>query len=306
MGRSADLTTSLGPIELRTPLVAASGTVGSVVELKGVADLTQYGAAVAKSVSEEPWPGRKTPRMAPVGLGMLNSIGIQNPGIDAWVAEIGPQITDIEVPLWGSAVGKTAAEFGRVAARLEEAGVAAVEVNLSCPNIEGHSIFALDPIATSDVVAAVRDSVSLPIGAKLSPNAEDIVTIADAARASGADWLTLTNTVWGAGIDVSSRRPMLSGLIGGYSGPGLKPIALRCVLEVHNAFPDIPIVGCGGVNSGSDVIEYLLGGASAVCIGTAHFDRPGIASDIVSEIRKLMRKEGVDSISDYIGAYEPW
>lgn len=306
MAQAIDLTTTLGPLALRTPLIGAAGTVGSVVDFEGVADLTAYGAAVAKSVSEEPWEGRPAPRVAAAGSGMLNSIGIQNPGIDAWVEETGRRIADLEVPVWGSAVGKTAAEFGRVAGKLEAAGVQAVEVNLSCPNLDGHKMFALDPEATAEVVAAVRQAVEIPIGAKLSPNSEDIAAIASAAVGAGADWLVLTNTVWGARIDVHSRRPLLSGVVGGYSGPPLKPIALRCVLETRDALPAVPIVGCGGVTSGEDVVEYLLAGASAVCVGTAHFDRPRAASRILRQLATFMQADGVDSLGGYIGRVRLW
>jgi dihydroorotate dehydrogenase (NAD+) catalytic subunit len=301
-----DLSTALGPLELRTPLIGAAGTVGSVVDFSGVADLSAYGAAVAKSVSEDPWKGRPAPRVAPSGLGMLNSIGIQNPGIDAWIEEVGPHLAELPVPVWGSAVGRTAGEFARVAAKLEAVGVQAIEINLSCPNLEGHGMFALDPGATREVVASVRRAVCLPIGAKLSPNAEDITAIGSAAVEAGADWLVLTNTVWGAGIDVRTRRPLLSGLIGGYSGPPLKPIALRCVLETRRSLPDTPIVGCGGVTHGEDVIEFLLAGASAVCVGTAHLDRPRTASTLLREVESFMREQGVTSLRDYIGKVEPW
>lgn len=301
-----DLTTTLGPLELRTPLIGAAGTVGSVVDFSGVADLSMYGAAVAKSVSEDPWPGRPAPRLAPSGSGMLNSIGIQNPGIAAWVEEFGPHLDGMRVPVWGSAVGKNPAEFARVAAKLERAGVQAIEVNLSCPNLEGHGMFALDATATRDVVWKVRQAVDIPIGAKLSPNSEEISAIGRAAVEAGADWLVLTNTVWGAGIDVRTRRPLLTGLIGGYSGPPLKPIALRCVLETRQALPEIPIVGCGGVTGGEDVIEFLLAGASAVCVGTAHFDHPRAASRIIREVESFMAEQGTTSIRDYVGKVEMW
>ena len=301
-----DLTTTLGPLELRTPLIGAAGTVGSVVDFSGVADLSMYGAAVAKSVSEDPWPGRPAPRLAPSGSGMLNSIGIQNPGIAAWVEEFGPQLNSLGAPVWGSAVGKNPAEFARVAGKLEQAGVQAIEVNLSCPNLEGHGMFALEATATHDVVSKVRQAVDIPIGAKLSPNSEDISAIGRAAVEAGADWLVLTNTVWGAGIDVRTRRPLLTGLIGGYSGPPLKPIAIRCVLETREALPETPIVGCGGVTVGEDVIEFLLAGASAVCVGTAHFDHPRAASRIIREIESFMAEQGSKSIRDYIGRGELW
>jgi dihydroorotate dehydrogenase (NAD+) catalytic subunit len=275
-----------------------------VVDFVRVGALEHYGAAVAKSVSGEPWSGRPAPRLAPVGAGMLNGIGIQNPGIDAWVREVGPGLEDVGVPVWGSAVGKTPAEFARVAAALAESGVTAVEVNLSCPNLDGEGMFALDPGASAEVVAAVRAAVSLPVGAKLSPNAADIVAVAAGVVDSGADFLVLTNTVWGAAIDPVTRRPRLSGVIGGLSGPPLKPIALRCVLEVHRALPEVPIVGCGGVRSGADVVEYLLAGAAAVAVGTAHFAEPRAGRRILREMRRFGRRHGVASVAELIGGME--
>lgn len=301
-----DLTTRLGPLTLRSPLVAASGTVGSVVDFASVGVLEVYGAATAKSVSGKPWPGRRPPRIGMAGVGMLNGIGIQNPGVEAWVAEVGPQLEALRVPVWGSVVGETVAEFAHVAERLAATSIEAVEINLSCPNLEGGGMWALDPDATREVVAAVRRVVHQPVGAKLSPNAQDIVGVARAAVAGGADWLVLTNTAWGAGIDIETRKPVLSGGIGGYSGAPLKPIALRCVLEVHQAMPEVPIVGCGGVRTGADVVEYMLAGASAVAIGTAHFDRPRVGRTIVRQIETYCRKHGIERIADLVGGLEPW
>jgi dihydroorotate dehydrogenase (NAD+) catalytic subunit len=298
---AVDLTTRLGALPLRTPLVAASGTVGSVVDFAGVADLSVYGAAVAKSVSRDPWPGRPPPRLASAGAGMLNGIGIQNPGADPWVESVGPRLSSLPVPVWGSAVGTTPEEFAQVAGRLAEAGVAAIEVNLSCPNLDGE-MFALDPGLAAAVVAAVRQEVTLPLGAKLSPNAADIGAIARSCAAVGADFLVLTNTVWGAGVDIYSGRPRISGVIGGYSGPPLKPIALRCVIEARRAVPDLPLVGCGGVTTGADVIEYLMAGASAVGIGTVHFAEPKAGRRILDELVKLMRHLGRDTVAGLIGA----
>jgi dihydroorotate dehydrogenase (NAD+) catalytic subunit len=295
-----DLSTHLGPVALRSPLVAASGTVGSVVEVAGVADLTVYGAAVAKSVSVEPWSGRPAPRVAPAGIGMLNGIGIQNPGIDIWRREYESRLKELPVPVWGSAVGHTVEDFVRVAEGLAEAGVAAIEVNLSCPNLDGHLI-ALDPSLSAKVTSAVKAAVDLPVGAKLSPNSIDIAAVAAACAEAGVDWVVLTNTVWGAGIDVETRRPVLSGVIGGYSGPPLKPIALRCVIEVHRALPGLPIVGCGGVASGTDVIEYLLAGASAVGLGTVHFAEPRAGRRILREVEHWCRRLGVTGIEELIG-----
>ena len=297
---AVDLTTRLGPVTLRTPLVAASGTVGSVVEMAGVADLTAYGAAVAKSVSLEPWTGRSFPRVAPAGVGMLNGIGIQNPGIDRWRVEHESRLAELPVPVWGSAVGHTIEDFARVAEGLAGAGVGAIEVNLSCPNLDGQLI-ALDPSLSAKVIAAVKSAVDLPVGAKLSPNSADISPIALACADAGADWVVLTNTIWGAGIDIETRRPLLSGVIGGYSGPPLKPVALRCVIEVHRARPDLPIVGCGGVVSGADVIEYLLAGASAVALGTVHFAEPRAGHRIIRELERLCRRFGTSRVVDLVG-----
>jgi len=300
------LQTSLGPLVLRSPIVAASGTVGSVVDFAVGGDFRPYGAAVAKSVSSDPWPGRVPPRLTSVGAGMLNGIGIQNPGIEAWIREIGPRIGEVPVPMWGSAVGHDAAGFAEVASGLQEAGVAAVEVNLSCPNLEDGHLFALDPDSSAEVVRAVREATDLPIGAKLSPNVVDIAGIAAAVSGAGADWVVLTNTVWGVAIDVETRRPKLSGVVGGYSGSPVKPLALRCVWEVSQSLPGLPILGCGGVRTGEDVVEYLLAGASAVAIGTAHFAEPRIGNRIIRELERYMTKHDVGSVRDLVGAVEPW
>jgi len=296
-----DLSVGLGPVPLKTPLVAAAGTVGSVVDFTGVTDFSLYGAAVAKSVSGEPWTGRPAPRVGPAGVGMLNGIGIQNPGIDAWIEKVVPDVSAVPTQVWGSAVGNTSDEFAAVAAGYAGAGLPAIEVNLSCPNLDGH-MFALDPRLAAEVVSSVRESVDVPIGAKLSPNSEDIVSVAAACAEAGADWVVLTNTAWGAGIDVHTRRPTLSGVIGGYSGIPIKPLALRCVIEVHRALPDLPILGCGGIASGEDVVEYFLAGASATAMGTIHFAEPRAAKRIMKELTSLLRKLGVTRLADLTGA----
>ncbi len=300
-----DPAVGLGPLVLRSPLVAASGTVGSVVDWIGAGEPRAYGAAVAKSVSGEPWPGRAAPRLAPAGLGMLNGIGIQNPGIGAWREAHGEAIRALGIPVWGSAVGESPEEFALVAKGLAAAGVAAVEVNLSCPNVDG-AMFALDPDAAGAVLAAVHDAAGVPVGAKLSPNAPDVAAVAAAVAAAGAEWVVLTNTAWGMGIDVETGRPLLSGGVGGYSGPPLKPIALRCVWEVHRALPDLPIVGCGGVRTGPDVVEYLMAGASAVALGTVHFAEPKAGRRILGELLAWCEAHDVDRVADLTGAAEPW
>ncbi len=306
MRAAVDLGTRLGDYHLESPLVAACGTIGSVVEFAEVADLTVYGAAVAKSVSGTPWAGRPPPRVAATGAGMLNGIGIQNPGVADWLSKVGPQLESIPTDVWGSAVGKDAGEFGLVAERLSPSGVTAIEVNLSCPNLESGRMFALDPVAAAEVVTAVRARTDLPIGAKLTPNSEDVVAVTAAVAEAGADWVVLGNTVWGAGFDIATRRPLLSGVVGGYSGAPIKPIALRCVWEVSQALPRIPIVGTGGVASGSDVVEFLLAGASAVGVGTAHFASPRIGRRITNQLHRYMRRHNVRKLPDLIGAVQPW
>jgi dihydroorotate dehydrogenase (NAD+) catalytic subunit len=301
-----ELTTTLGPVTLRTPLIAASGTVGSIIDFTSTVDFSVYGAAVAKSVAPEPWEGRPPPRLAPVGTGMLNGIGIQNPGIETWAREIGPDLEAVPTQCWGSAVAHDPDGFGVVAAGLQTCGTSAVEINLSCPNLGGKGLFALDAGDTARVVGVVRSVVDVPIGAKLSPNAPDVVAIAEAAVGAGADWLVLTNTVWGAGIDIETRKPLLSGGVGGYSGIPVKPIALRCVWEVAQALPDVPIVGCGGVATGEDVVEYLLAGASAVALGSVHFAEPRAGRRILRELVRTMERAGVGAARELVRAAEPW
>jgi len=290
---------------MRSPLIAASGTVGSVADFAAVGALEYYGAATAKSVAPIPWEGNRAPRLGSSGAGMLNAIGIQNQGIEAWAELYSGELTRLPVPVWGSAVGGSPGEFVQVAKGLAAAGVAAIELNLSCPNLEGEAMFALDPAAAAAVVAAVRSSVDLPIGAKLSPNSEDIVRIAESVSDAGADWVVLTNTAWGFAIDIETRRPVLSRGVGGYSGPPLKALAMRCVWQVHQARPDIPIVGCGGVATSEDVVEYLLAGASAVAIGTAHFATPRVGATIHRGLAKYLRKHRV-SLAELTGGGIPW
>ncbi len=303
---SSGLNVSLGPLELRSPLIAASGTVGSVWEWAEVADVRHFGAAVAKSVAPEEWEGRPAPRLAPLSSGMLNGIGIQNPGIDSWLDVNGPRLSRVGVPVWGSAVGRDAGGFATVARGLKSAGVEAVEVNLSCPNLEDGEMFSFDAGRSSVVVEAVRSAVDVPVGAKLSPNTPRIVEVARACRDAGADFLVLTNTALGFGLSLSDRRPLLSGGVGGYSGPGLKAISMRCVYEVASDLPETPIVACGGVRTGADVIEYMVAGASAVEMGTVLLAEPKAASRISKEMTELMSRLDITDLAGVIGTVEAW
>ena len=301
-----DFSVSLGPVRLGSPLIAASGSVGSVVDFSSVGSLEVYGAAVAKSVSAVPWPGRAAPRIVPAGSGMLNSIGIPNPGVEAWLEDVMPLRPELPVPLWGSAVGESAEEYVFVAKSLALAGVVAIEINLSCPNLESGSLFALDPEISARVVGAVRAAVDVPIGAKLSPNASSIVPVASSVADAGADWVVLTNTAFGFGIDSETRRPLLSGEVGGYSGAPLKPISMRCVWEVHQALPSLPIVGCGGIAHGRDVVEYMMAGASAVALGTIHFAEPKAGRRIMRELERWCRRHRVARVASLTGTGIPW
>jgi dihydroorotate dehydrogenase (NAD+) catalytic subunit len=300
-----DLGVTLGSVHLVSPLVAAAGTVGSVVDFGNTIDFSLYGAAVAKSVSPEEWAGRPVPRIAPTDAGMLNGIGIQNPGISAWIDNYGQDIEAVPTPVWGSVVAHDVDGFARVAAAMSETDVAAIEVNLSCPNLDG-SPFALDAQLSHDVIAGVRAATGLPIGAKLSPDAQPIAAVAEAAVRGGADWVVVANTVMGAAVDPVTRRPALSGLVGGYSGSAVRPIVVRKILEVAQALPEVPIVGCGGVSEAAHVVEMVLAGAVAVGIGTAHFATPRVARAITRDLHRYGRKHKVESIAELVGAYEPW
>lgn len=300
------LSTSLGPLGLRSPIIAASGTVGSVWEWAEVADVSFFGAAVAKSVAPEEWPGRPDPRLAPTATGMLNGIGIQNPGIESWVSKMSGKLPDLGVPVWGSAVAGDAEGFALVGKGLAGAGVEAIEVNLSCPNLEDGHMFSMSPEASAEVTSAVRSVTDVPVGAKLSPNTPDVAAVAAACQRAGADFVTLTNTAYGFSVDIETRRPVLSGGIGGYSGPGLKPIALRCVYEVSRTLPDLPIVGCGGIATGADAVEYLIAGASAVEVGTALIAEPDSGKRILGEMISVLERLGVDDITDLVATVEEW
>jgi dihydroorotate dehydrogenase (NAD+) catalytic subunit len=218
---------------------------------------------------------------------------------------MGPILPTLDVPVWGSAVGESPDEFAIVAKGLTSIGVPAVEVNLSCPNLEDGRMFSLDPPRSAEVIGAVASNVDVPVGAKLSPNADDVVGVATACLEAGATFLTLTNTLLGFGIELKTGRPLLSGGVGGYSGPGLKPVSLRCVYEVSRALPSSPIVGCGGVNSGSDVVEYLLAGASAVAIGTALLADPRAGSRIARELRHELDRRDTN-VNELVGGVRPW
>lgn len=296
---TVDLSIDLAGVKLRSPIVTASGCFASGREVSEFIDLKSIGAVVVKSMTTEPWPGKPTPRMAETPSGMLNAIGLQNKGVEHFLAVDLPWLNAQDVPVIASIAGNTVSEFIQLADRLRNAeGVVAVEVNISCPNLEDrNNMFAHDPRSTASVVGAVQRSVSVPVFAKLSPNVTSIVEIAEAAVEAGARGLSLINTVVGMAIDIETARPKLAGVFGGLSGPAIRPIAVRAVYEVHRALPEIPIIGMGGVMNHEDALELILAGATAVAIGTANFINPKATVEITEGISAWLADRGLGTIA---------
>jgi dihydroorotate dehydrogenase (NAD+) catalytic subunit len=270
-------------------------------------DPTRLGAVTAKSLCPEPWAGKPAPRLHLTAAGMLNAVGLQGPGIAAWLAHDLPALRATGARVIASVWGQTVEEFARAAELLEpaRAELVALEVNVSCPNLHARSeMFAHDPVATRAVLAAVVGATTLPVFAKLSPNVTDLTEIARAAVDGGAEGLTLVNTVMGLLVDAETRRPVLGGGGGGLSGPAIKPVALRAVHEVTSALPGIPVIGTGGMQSGVDAVEMLLAGASAVAVGTANFRDPRAPYRVLDELREWCAAHGVRRIRDLIGQLE--
>jgi dihydroorotate dehydrogenase (NAD+) catalytic subunit len=305
-----DMSTTLGGLPLPNPMLTASGCAAAGRELDQFFDISELGAVVTKSIMMRPRSGRATPRMAETSSGMLNSIGLQGPGIDsfvdhdlAWLRHRGARAV---VSIAGSSVD----EFARLAQRLRNTdGVSGVEVNISCPNVEDRGlVFACDPLAAAAVVGAVRRSTApaIPVIAKLSPDVTDIVTIARACVNAGADGLSMINTLLGMAIDPVSMRPALAGVTGGLSGPAVRPVAVRCIWQVRQALPDVPIIGMGGVRTGQDALELILAGAQMVAVGTTIFHDPSACARIVRELDDELARRGIDRLADVVGlAHEP-
>jgi dihydroorotate dehydrogenase (NAD+) catalytic subunit len=298
-----DLTTNVGSVELANPVMTASGTAGHGSELAAYVDLSSIGALVVKSLSADPWPGNPAPRVHETAAGMINSIGLQGPGVAAWLSDELPAVLDtgarVVVSIWGTTVG----DYERAAKMLLDVpdGVIAVEVNVSCPNHHDRDrMFAHSPATTAEAVEAAS-VCGLPMWAKLSPNVSDIASIAAAAAGAGAEAVTLVNTVLGMAIDPETRRPRLGAGGGGLSGPAIHPVAVRAVYDVHAALPDLPIVGVGGVARGVDAVELMLAGASAVQVGTATFADPRSVERVRDELEDWCRAHGVCAVRDLIG-----
>ena len=300
-----DLSTTLGNAWFPTPIFTASGCASSGKELSQFFPLKDIGAVVTKSVMSKPRHGRPTPRMAETPSGMLNSIGLQGPGIDSFLANDVPWLLEQKARVIVSIAGETIEEYSTLARKLRSvSGLSAVEVNISCPNVENRGlVFACDPDASRRVIDGVRKTIGgeLPIIAKLSPDVTDLASIARGVVDAGADALALINTVLGMVINLDTMKPHLGGKTGGLSGPAIRPVAVRAIYQVHAALPQIPILGMGGVASGRDALELILAGASGVSVGTASFGSPTALISIQNELRDLLAARGFATVQQAIG-----
>jgi dihydroorotate dehydrogenase (NAD+) catalytic subunit len=304
MTAAPDLTTRVGSVMLPNPVLTASGTSGHGAELAPYLDLASLGAVVVKSLSPGPWPGNPAPRVHEAGVGMLNSVGLAGPGVEAWLEDDLPGLVDAGARVVASIWGRTVDDFGKAAAMLSGAPpeVVAVEVNVSCPNVEDRDrMFAHSASATEEALAATA-ACSRPRWAKLSPNAPDLVAIADAAVRGGAEAVTLVNTLLGMAVDPATRQYRLGAGGGGLSGAAIHPVAVRAVHDVAAARPDLPIVGVGGVATAEDAAELLVVGASAVQVGTATFADPRAPAKVLAGLRRWCQTHDVTRVSDLVGS----
>ena len=305
MSLPVDMSTTLGDAWFPTPIFTASGCASSGKELAQFFSLQDIGAVVTKSIMSKPRHGRPTPRMAETPSGMLNSIGLQGPGIDAFLANDVPWLLEQKARVVVSIAGETIEEYATLARKLRSvSGISAVEVNISCPNVENRGlVFACDPDASRRVIDGVRKTIGgeIPIIAKLSPDVTDLPAIARGVVDAGADALALINTVLGMVINTELMRPHLGGKTGGLSGPAIRPIAVRAIYQVHAALPKVPILGMGGVATGRDALELILAGASGVSVGTANFSNPSALISIQNELAQLLQARGFVTLTEAVG-----
>jgi len=288
---------------LTNPVMTASGTFGYGTEYSHMFDIQKLGAIVCKGTTLEPRDGNPQPRLAETACGMLNSIGLQNIGVKALIKEKAPLWASWRVPVIVNIAGETIDDYAKLAGELDGvAGISAIEVNISCPNVKvGGAEFGANPESAAKVTAAVKAATSLPVLVKLTPNTSNIAEVAISVAEAGADAISLINTLKGMAIDITRHRPLLGNTAGGLSGPAIKPVALYMVYEVAGAV-DLPVIGCGGITTASDAIEFIMAGASAVQVGTASFANPRAPLDVLEGIEKFMEKEGVEDIAELIGA----
>lgn len=296
------MSVEIAGIKMRNPVMTASGTFGYGEEFSAYMDLESIGAMITKGLSLKPKAGNNTPRIVETPGGMLNAIGLQNVGIEAFIAKKLPFLRGVNTPVVVNLYGNSLEEYGELADRIDDIDeVAGVEVNISCPNVkQGGIVFGTDPAAAAQVVELVRKSTSKPLIVKLSPNVTDIVTMAKACVDAGAEALSLINTLTGMAIDLNSRRPVLANITGGLSGPAIKPVALRMVWQVARAVK-VPIIGIGGIMTATDALEFILAGATAVQVGTASFLSPEASQEIARGMEKWLVENRVGSLKELIG-----
>ena len=297
------LAVQLGPLHLKNPIITASGTFGYGLEFAHYVDLNQIGGIVLKGMSLESSPGNPPPRIMETAAGMLNAIGLQNIGVEAFVKQKLPQLRNYDTAIIANIYGRTVEDYVGVAQRLSEVeGIDALEINISCPNIKAGGIqFGKDPDQAAQLIREIRKATSMPLMVKLTPNAPDICAVAQSVEHAGADMLSLVNTFLGMAIDVDTRRPQLATVTGGLSGPAIKPIALRMVWEVAKVV-SIPVVGMGGICSARDALEFIIAGAHAVQVGTANFVNPGVTNEIVRDLEKYLVDNNIEDINDLRGS----
>ncbi len=302
---TVDMATTLGRFALPNPVLTASGCAAAGQELAQFFDVAELGGVVTKSIMMNVRSGRATPRMAETPSGMLNSIGLQGPGIEIFIERDLPWLIEQGARAVVSIAGSTVDEYAKLAMRLREAsGISMLEVNISCPNVEDRGqVFACDARSAAEVMQAVRRATraEIPVFAKLSPDVTDIVSIARACVTAGADGLSMTNTLLGMVIDTDTLRPVLAGVTGGLSGPAIRPVALRCVWQVHAAMPEVPILGMGGIRTGLDALQFILAGARAVSVGTEIFHDPTAPVRILAELEEALAERDIKRVVDAVG-----
>ena len=300
-----DLRVNVGSLELQNPVMTASGTFGYAREFETLVNLHRLGAVVVKGISLSPRAGNPPPRIVETACGMLNAIGLQNVGVTRFIEEKMTYLRGINVPVIVNILGDSVEEYREITRRLADTeGIAALEVNISCPNVKkGGVAFGNDPRMAAAVTTAVKEVSSVPVMVKLSPNVSDVTEVARAVEDGGADSVSLINTLIGMAIDLERRKPVLANVIGGLSGPAVKPVALRMVYQVAQVV-SIPVIGIGGIDCTEDALEFMLAGASAIQVGTANFINPRVSEDIVEGISAWVKKNRLDSIRDLIGALQ--
>ncbi len=296
-----NLSVNIAGVEFKNPVTVASGTFGSGAEYKDFVDLNLLGAVTTKGVANVPWPGNPTPRIAETYGGMMNAVGLQNPGIDVFCGRDIPFLNEYDTKIIVNVCGKTEKDYVEVVERLAGEKVDMLEINVSCPNVkEGGIAFGQNPAALEKITKAVKQKAKQPVIMKLSPNVTDITEMAKAAQAGGADALSLINTLTGMKIDINRRQFAVANKTGGVSGPAIKPIAVRMVYQVANAV-NLPIIGMGGICNYEDAIEFMMAGATMVSVGTANFHNPYVTMEIIDGMKQFMQEKGIEDINEIIG-----